>query len=466
MKRALSILLLSFLIFGIILNATFVLADDDGDDSGDDNGGDDSGNSNSGNSDNENSENDNGDDSKSDSDSKDKSSDSEKSGSSEDKSKDGVSDDSSGRDDDKKSEEKIESETETKNGETKSKQKTTSLDESGNKIVVETETKTWEDGKSETTVKRKITTPDGKEITFKTKTEIEEGKEKTTNSIEVEGTEVTTKIKVREESKEGIPRLKAELSTGEEQEIIVFPDEALETALNELQTTEGFIFEIDEFVDGETRKAVFSAKAKKPGKLIGIFNTQIDLETLIDTETGEVIQTKRPWWTFLVKEENKADVCHIPLENPNNRQSISVGIPAVKAHLAHGDTIGMCTSICGDGILVEGEETCETGDTQACTTTNGYVGTEECNAACNGFNECVTTESCGDEIINGSEQCDDGNALDGDGCSALCQTEVSEPNPTGPICGNSILEEGETCDDGNAIDGDGCSTLCQIETTL
>lgn len=32
-----------------------------------------------------------------------------------------------------------------------------------------------------------------------------------------------------------------------------------------------------------------------------------------------------------------------------------------------------------------------------------------------------------------------------------------------PVCGNSILDEDEQCDDGNLLDGDGCSSLCQIE---
>lgn len=31
------------------------------------------------------------------------------------------------------------------------------------------------------------------------------------------------------------------------------------------------------------------------------------------------------------------------------------------------------------------------------------------------------------------------------------------------LCGNSITEIGETCDDGNTIDGDGCSSTCQKE---
>ncbi len=34
---------------------------------------------------------------------------------------------------------------------------------------------------------------------------------------------------------------------------------------------------------------------------------------------------------------------------------------------------------------------------------------------------------------------------------------------TNPICENNIVESGEQCDDGNTINGDGCSSACQIE---
>lgn len=33
----------------------------------------------------------------------------------------------------------------------------------------------------------------------------------------------------------------------------------------------------------------------------------------------------------------------------------------------------------------------------------------------------------------------------------------------GAVCGDAILDAGESCDDGGAVDGDGCSSLCQIE---
>ena len=68
---------------------------------------------------------------------------------------------------------------------------------------------------------------------------------------------------------------------------------------------------------------------------------------------------------------------------------------------------------------------------------------------------CSPPAFCGDGEVNNLEECDDGNLMDGDGCSVNCEID--------PICGNEHREEGEECDDGNLVDGDGCSSACQTE---
>ena len=40
--------------------------------------------------------------------------------------------------------------------------------------------------------------------------------------------------------------------------------------------------------------------------------------------------------------DDKVTICHIPPGNPDNAHTLSVGAPAVAAHLAHGDTLGPC----------------------------------------------------------------------------------------------------------------------------
>ncbi len=74
-----------------------------------------------------------------------------------------------------------------------------------------------------------------------------------------------------------------------------------------------------------------------------------------------------------------------------------------------------------------------------------------------GASECYSL--CGDGNLDPEEECDDGNNVDGDGCSSTCQIEVGPA----PYCGDGDLDPGEECDDSNAEDGDGCSALCVIE---
>jgi cysteine-rich repeat protein/YVTN family beta-propeller protein len=59
---------------------------------------------------------------------------------------------------------------------------------------------------------------------------------------------------------------------------------------------------------------------------------------------------------------------------------------------------------------------------------------------------------CGDDRLQATEQCDDGNTTPGDGCSPTCRLE----------CGNGVLDPLEACDDGNRTDGDGCDTNCRL----
>ena len=54
----------------------------------------------------------------------------------------------------------------------------------------------------------------------------------------------------------------------------------------------------------------------------------------------------------------------------------------------------------------------------------------------------------------GPEECDDGNAIPGDGCSDTCQLGG---------CGDGRRTPDEECDDGNTDNGDGCSAACLIE---
>ena len=133
--------------------------------------------------------------------------------------------------------------------------------------------------------------------------------------------------------------------------------------------------------------------------------------------------------------------------------------------------------VCGDGHRGMGEP-CDDGNT---------LSGDGCSAECRSEQgwRCAAegkpcTTICGDGSLAGRETCDDGNLVDGDGCSRMCRTElgwdcaggVCLQNPAmdggldsgGPLfCGDGIVSGTEECDDGNRNE-DGaygaCTTQC------
>jgi cysteine-rich repeat protein len=126
-------------------------------------------------------------------------------------------------------------------------------------------------------------------------------------------------------------------------------------------------------------------------------------------------------------------------------------------------------AVCGDG-LVYGDEQCDDGNTQSgdgCSSTCALEPGWVCNASGQGC-----TQTCGNGALDPNEACDDGNVSDADGCSVNCQLEdgwtcTTRPNGTinacAAICGDGLVLGGEGCDDGNTQGGDGCSAACTPE---
>jgi cysteine-rich repeat protein len=61
---------------------------------------------------------------------------------------------------------------------------------------------------------------------------------------------------------------------------------------------------------------------------------------------------------------------------------------------------------------------------------------------------------CGDGVREGTEECDDANAIDDDECANDCMLNG--------VCGDGTTDPGEECDDGNTVDDDACSNDCNI----
>jgi cysteine-rich repeat protein len=120
---------------------------------------------------------------------------------------------------------------------------------------------------------------------------------------------------------------------------------------------------------------------------------------------------------------------------------------------------------CDDGNACNGVETCD-----AVTAGNGGMG-KKCDAgtaepdgtACGTGKVCVAkvcqNSTCGDGVIDppphGDENCDPpGSIVGGKTCDSKCHLID---------CGDGRLEDTEQCDDGNVINLDGCDSECKFE---
>ena len=98
----------------------------------------------------------------------------------------------------------------------------------------------------------------------------------------------------------------------------------------------------------------------------------------------------------------------------------------------------------------------------------GAACTQNGGNECDGNGACIAAAVCGNGLVQGSEQCDDFNAVNGDGCSATCAIEpgfqcFGSPSVCTTVCGDGIAAGVEQCDDFNATNGDGCSATCNVE---
>src|SRR6185312_13501325 len=106
---------------------------------------------------------------------------------------------------------------------------------------------------------------------------------------------------------------------------------------------------------------------------------------------------------------------------------------------------------------------------EACDDGNTVDG-DGCSASCG-------LPSCGDGRVDSGEVCDNGRDCTdgtpctsattcagigdgtcapraGDGCSATCMSDET--------CGNGVVDVGEQCDDHNTTAGDGCAATCKL----
>ncbi len=121
---------------------------------------------------------------------------------------------------------------------------------------------------------------------------------------------------------------------------------------------------------------------------------------------------------------------------------------------------------CGNG-LIEAQEACDDGNAE-----DG----DGCSASCEVEDTFVCRDEpsschvrrCGDGFVD-DEPCDDGGEESGNGCNPVCGVEhgfvcEGEPSLCSSECGDGLVARDESCDDGNLTDGDGCDASCRTES--
>ncbi|HLT36574.1 MAG TPA: DUF4215 domain-containing protein [Enhygromyxa sp.] len=118
-----------------------------------------------------------------------------------------------------------------------------------------------------------------------------------------------------------------------------------------------------------------------------------------------------------------------------------------------------CYSPCGGGVFAADDMSCspsaEEGDGDG---DEEAEGDGDGDAEGDGDGDDPPAD-CGNGVIDGDEECDDGNTIDIDACSNAC---------TMAVCGDGLIQIhlGETCDDGNTVGGDGCASSCVLPGTI
>jgi len=132
----------------------------------------------------------------------------------------------------------------------------------------------------------------------------------------------------------------------------------------------------------------------------------------------------------------------------------------------------LCTSndVCDGGVCTGAPADCSFLDSDCtqglCDESNGgcYIVNANEGGPCDDGDSCNANDVC---IAGACSQC--GNGSTDAGCGETCdppQSGICDGTCHAVVCGNDIIQTGEECDDGNAASGDGCSSTCQFEDKL
>jgi len=115
--------------------------------------------------------------------------------------------------------------------------------------------------------------------------------------IKIRSSEVISEIDLEEDN----GKIKSKLLNGVYREIKIMPDTASKIAISKLESKDISI-KLKETGRGNNFSVVYSVEVNKMTKFLGLFRMRYRVTGMIDSETGEMIKIKKPWWSFLTSE--------------------------------------------------------------------------------------------------------------------------------------------------------------------
>ncbi|MBW2989062.1 hypothetical protein KY358_01955 [Candidatus Woesearchaeota archaeon] len=116
-----------------------------------------------------------------------------------------------------------------------------------------------------------------------------------------------TMMEMEQEQVQERIKLTAKLSNGRNAEIKVMPDTASARAIERLRLKvcseeNNCTIELKEVGAGEKTRAAYEVQAEKKSRFLGLFRAKMKVRAQVDAESGEVLESKKPWWAFLASE--------------------------------------------------------------------------------------------------------------------------------------------------------------------
>ncbi len=125
--------------------------------------------------------------------------------------------------------------------------------------------------------------------------------------LRVNGVRAQTELNITSDTdSEGKTRLKTKLRNGTEAEIKIMPDTASATALERLRlkvcsSDNNCTIQLKDVGNGTNERVQYEVQIERHSKILGIFQSKMQVSVDINAGTGEA-KTHKPWWAFLATE--------------------------------------------------------------------------------------------------------------------------------------------------------------------